>query len=388
MSIAEFTDPAFAAFVLDNEDADVAELLLGRTPPGIDARAAADQILARRKARAKVPAWLETPGVIFPSVHLVEQASSTLTARYKASLLSGQRLVDLTGGLGVDTLALAERFEVTTYVDRDPHAGACFAHNAALLSRRDIDVVTAEAGDYLNAQGGHAVYFVDPARRDAGRKGRYRFEDCDPNILDLLPRLRPDDELLVKASPMLDISEGIRALDGATDVHVLSVGNECRELLFRRGAALTGDPVIHVVELTSESDTYRFRRSEEQACPLTLAEIGRYLYDPAPGLRKAGAFKSIGRRFGLAKLAPNTHLYTADELVQGFPGRSFEVLADTTRPNRELTDRRANVISRNHPLSADGLKKRYRLRDGGERYLIGYRDRQQRARLAVARRVA
>lgn len=384
-------DAAFLEFVHEHRDADVTRLLLGKAPTGIDLRAAADQILARQKSRTKLPDWHGASDLVFPPPVSVEQASSRITADYKASLVEGPCIVDLSGGMGVDMLALARRFERAIYVERDPELCRRFAHNSALLADRSIEVVNASADQYVESFAGTATFFVDPARRDEVRNRIYRLEDCSPNVVALLPRLRARaDRVLVKASPMTDLAEGLRQLQPVREVHVVSVANECREVLFLIDFAFEGEPDICCVNFRGSRapEMFRFDFAAERSAAAGIADAGRYLYDPNTSIRKAGAFRTIAVAFGLARLAPSTHLYTSNDLIPGFPGRVFESEGEPVKDlRRMLPDGRANVVSRNHPMSADQLRARFRLKDGGDRYLIGYRDDHGRARLVVARRV-
>jgi hypothetical protein len=393
-------DADFQAFVRAHEGDDPARLLLGATPPGIDARAAAAQVESRRKARGKLPGWLARDGVVMPPPLSVEQASSEITAAYKASLVRGELLVDLSGGMGVDTLALAPNFRRSIYVEADAHLCRVFAHNAALLNQRPPEVVNATAEAFTADLCGRATFYVDPDRR-AGRRRVSGFADASPNVTALLERLRPRAErVLIKASPMVDLQEGMRELGDVREVHVVSLDEVCREVLFLLQPGVSGEPAIHCAALSrrrTEADTavptegpevFSFDLAAEQAAACEFAAPGRYLFDPNTAIRKAGAFKSVAARYGLAKLGPSTHLYTADEPVPGFPGRIFEVLGPGgKRPGRLLPDGRANVMARNHPLNADALRQRYRLRDGGEHWLIGFRDRQGKAQTLICRRV-
>jgi hypothetical protein len=380
---------AFLRFVHEHRGDDVTRLLLGKAPDGVDLRAAAAQIAARQKARTKLPDWYSAEGLLFPPPLSVEQASSQATAAYKARLVAGECLVDLAGGMGVDTLALASRFRRTVYVEQDPELCRCFAHNAARFGA-NVEVVNATAEAYVDGFRGRAVFYIDPARRDDARNRVFLFEDCRPNVPELLPQLRQIAErVLVKASPMLDVTEGIRQLAPVREVHVVAVANECKELLFLLDFDFAGEPTICCIDLGADppDDGFRFTLAAEHAAPVVLADPGHYLYDPNAAIRKAGAFRLIGQTFGLAKLAPNTHLYTSDSRIADFPGRVFEIEGDAGRnPRRALADGRANVIARNHPLGVDGLRRRFNLREGGERFLIGFRDRSGQARLVFARR--
>lgn len=384
-------DQDLIRFAREHEEADLTRLLLGQPPPGIDAKAAVEQIQSRRKARTKLPDWHRTAGIFFPPPLSVEQASSLATARYKAELLHGRHLVDLTGGMGVDVLALAARFRSATYVEADAHLCRVFAHNAPLLSEHPPTVVHADAESFVRDFTGTAAFFVDPARRDDARRRVFLFEDCRPDVLALLPRLRGKAQpLMIKASPMIDVSEAIRQLGAVREVHVVSVGGDCKEVLLLVDFAARDEPTICCVNLDERSGGQRFDFTfgEERAAAPPLADPGRYLYDPNTSIRKAGAFKSVALRYGLARLAPSTHLYTSDELIRDFPGRTFEIEAEAgKRTRRELPEGRASVISRNHPLSADRLRQRLRLKDGGAHWVIGFRDGRGRARAVIARRV-
>jgi len=395
-SDAALFEPVFLRFVYAHRQHDVSRLLLGRAPPGIDLRQAAEQITAWQKAKAKLPDWYAAADLVMPPPLSVEQASSQLTAEYKASLLSGDCLVDLCGGMGVDTLAFARRFARTIYVERESTLCRRFAHNAERLAERlgawPVEVINASAEAFVEGFAGEATFYVDPARRDAERQRVFLFEACSPDLTALLPRLQGRvRRVLVKASPMIDLAAGIASLGAVCAVHVVSVANECKEVLFLVEFGFAGTPEICCVNLRpgSPPETFRFDLSAERDAPVRWADVGRFLYDPNAAIRKAGAFRSIGAAFGLGKLAPSTHLYTADELVADFPGRVFEVEGEAVgQPRRLLPDGRANVVSRNHPLTADQLRARYRLRDGGERFLIGFRDAGGRPRLVIARRVA
>ncbi|MFM7120802.1 MAG: THUMP-like domain-containing protein, partial [Gammaproteobacteria bacterium] len=398
------TDPRFLpvqrAFVRAHRWSDPGRVRLGRAPEGVDLRLAAEQIMAWQKLREKAPAWIADADLVLPSARAVEQASSPRTAAYQAGLVSGRLLVDLSGGLGVDTLAFAQRFESVWHVERDPAISAAFAWNAPRLGGATVRVITASAASVLDQLPPDAVVYVDPARRDASDRRVDGFADASPDMTQLLPVLLARGHMvLIKAAPMLDLVAGLRALRQVRAVHVVSMGNVCRELLFlcdsgapdaAASERVLDDVPITCVELRDQLPPQPFvfsRRSERDAVPV-IGPVGAYVYDAHAAIRKAGAFRTVATAFGLVKLGPNTHLYTADTCIADFPGRTFAVRASVTGdPRPLLTDRRANVIERNHPLSAEALRDRYRLRDGGEDFVIGYRDADDRPRLLFAARV-
>ncbi|MDZ7668756.1 MAG: hypothetical protein U5Q16_04790 [Gammaproteobacteria bacterium] len=385
-------------FTRAHENEDPAALLLKGTPEGIDSRAAAEQIRSRQKARSKLPHWYAAQDIVFPPPLSMEQASSQVAAAYKVRLLEAdppadhEVLVDLTGGAGVDALAFSQAFPRVIYVERD--AGLCrvFAHNASRLTARPPEVVNDDAAAYLRGFRGQATFYLDPDRRDPARRRVFRFEDSSPDVVALLPLLRQRAQrVLVKASPMIDLSEAVRLLGDVREIHVVSISGDCREVLFLLDIAKPTQPTIRCVELDEAGTVYAFDfdPQAERTAQCTMGALERYLYDPGPAIRKAGAFRTVAERFGLNKLAPNTHLYTADRLVQNFPGRVFDVDPQTGKAlRRAMGGSAANVMVRNHPLSAEELKHRYRLRDGGERWLIGFRDAAGRAKVVAAHRVA
>lgn len=387
-----------AEFARTHENEDPSALMLKGAPEGIDARAAAAQIRSRQKARSKLPRWHAAEGIVFPPPLSMEQASSQIAAAYKVRLLEedppgdDEVLVDLTGGAGVDALAFADAFPGVIYVERDAELCRAFARNALRLTSRPPEVVNAEAETFLRDFRGRATFYLDPARRDPAQRRVFGFEDSSPDVVALLPLLRERARrVLVKASPMIDLSEAARLLGRVSAVHVVSIGGDCREVLFLLDFTASAQPAVRAIELDEGGTVYAFDFDprEERTAQCDMGTLERYLYDPGPAIRKAGAFKTVAGRFGLSKLAPNTHLYTADRLVADFPGRVFEVDSLTGKAlRRAMSGAAANVMVRNHPLSAEALKRRYKVRDGGERWLIGFRDVVGRAKVVAARRVA
>lgn len=373
------TSPVFTDFVKTHESEDVSRLLLSKQPDGIDLREAADQILSKRKAKSKLPLWSAQMGVVFPPPLSIEQSSSEAAAHYKKNLLKGDHLIDLTGGMGVDLLALSDQFSQATHVEIDPWLSEVFMHNAPLLSQNSITAMNISSEEFLVSYKGKATFFIDPARRDVDKKKVFLFGDCSPNVIEMLPEFKiKADKVLVKAAPMIDISLGMQQLEYVSEVHVVSVDNECKEVLFLLDFSAVIEPIIYCINLTKmHAEAFTFTQKEEKSETPNLGEVGKYLYEPNASIRKAGAFKSVASRFQLKKLAINTHLYTSDLLVSDFPGRVFEVLGsvDKKKIKRQFPDGRANVISKNHPLTPEQIKQKFKLKDGGEQFLIAFRDR-------------
>ena len=365
----------FIDFVKAHENEDTARLLLSAARyPSIDMPAAVQQIEGLRTAREKWPSLLTCGEYMYPPRLNREQSSSEPTARYKANILSTEccslhTVADLTGGMGIDTLAFARVAQHVDYVEHDPQLCALMEHN---LSALGVDNVTVHCADsikwLLSRQQVYDLLFVDPARRDSYGRKVAAFEDCAPNILEHAEMLRSCcRKLMVKASPMIDIDLACRQLGDVEEVHIVGVKGECKEVLFVCGEP-KGEPRI-------VCGTFVFTRNEEAAAVGCYCQrVGRYLYEPNATLMKGGPFKLIGQRYGLNLLGGNTHLYTADRRVEEFPGRVFEVLKELKLSRKEVAmaipDGKAHFVTRNYPVEAAALQRQLGLKEGGDHFVI------------------
>lgn len=382
---------AFTSYVKENENADVSQLILKGGTIAIDKKEAAQQILSRQKAKGKLPHWLSNENIVFPPPLSIEQSSSQLTAEYKKKLIKGNQIIDLTGGMGVDVITLSDQFQSATHVEIDAWLSEVFEHNSKILAETPITAVNDSAENFLKEFHGQATFFIDPARRDHSKKKVFLFEDCSPDVIALLPLLQQKaDHVLIKAAPMIDLSMGIKQLKYVSEVHVVSLHNECKEVLFLLDFGLMVQPLIHCVNIKAENtESFTFDFESEKEAKVQYGSAQKYLYEPNASIRKAGAFKSIAQHFDLSKIAPNTHLYTSTQLIQDFPGRVFEVLDEVHKKDVKghFTERKANVISKNHPLTAEQLKKKFGLKDGGDEFLIGFKNIENGTQLVVAKRL-
>ncbi|MDW3197240.1 MAG: class I SAM-dependent methyltransferase [Cytophagales bacterium] len=371
------------AFLQAHEHSDPNQLVLN--PPKKDypevsknIRLFVDQLISQKKAVKKLPSWKATPGLVYPPPLSLEQSSSEETATYKKELIRGKTLVDLTGGMGIDCMALSENFEETHYVEKNPDLCAVFIHNAKQLGKEAIHVNHTEASDFLarrKAQAGTCFYF-DPARRGENNSKVFKLTDCEPDASQLVPRiLEKGATSLIKTSPMLDVDLALSELTNVKEVHLVAVKNELKEVLYLIQPDWEEEPSMIAVNLARDKQEFNFRKSEEANADSTIGSVQNWLYEPNVAVMKAGAYKLIGQQFGLTKLDVNSHLYTSKELVPGFPGRIFEVIEEMTKSNLKklLPDQKANIITRNYPLTPDQLKKKYKLKDGGEYFVIGMR---------------
>lgn len=343
------------------------------------------QIEGRERTADKLPTFASIPDWWYPVRLSCEQCSSELTARYKASLLSPlalgegkeERLLDLTGGYGVDTYFLSEQFTHTDYVEQNEELCRIAAHNFALSQKSKVErqklsiaIHNTTAEDFLLSspcgEAGWGLIFLDPARRDSHGSKVFRIEDCTPNVVELLPTLLAHSKrLLIKLSPMLDLTQAVTSLSQVNwDIHIVAIKNEVKEVLLLSG----GTGQITTINLAQKDQAFVFTREEEQHCGLDIRDgkLANYLYEPNAAILKAGAYKLVAQRFGLHKLDVNTHLYTSLQFIENFPGRVWRI---TEKQNLK----QANVLTRNYPLTPEQLKKKLHLRDGGTAFVIGCR---------------
>jgi protein-L-isoaspartate O-methyltransferase len=379
--------PAELKYITDNALTDPARLMLqaGRHPD-LPVAALVQQIQARQKARYKLPTWYQHPQIRYPANLSVEQSSSEKTAAYKAGLVRGHTLVDLTGGFGIDSFFFARHFQTVCYVERQAELEALAQYNAQVLGAGNIQFYHAQAREFLDAFPGPAdVIYLDPARRDQANKKVHLLADCEPDILTLLPLLlRNSQQVLLKTSPMLDIHLAVQQLGSVQQVHVVAVENECKEVLYLLGAAAPAHPPVKAINLSGEGQqqAFTFDQPGEDQAQVVYGEPQAFLYEPNAAILKAGGFKSLAQQFGLTKLHRNSHLYTSEAVVPEFPGRIFRRLATCRYQKKELLahlpDKKANITVRNFPDSVAQIRAKTGLKEGGYRYLLATTDVNQK----------
>lgn len=373
-------------FVKEHREEDVRTLALqARRDGDIDLPWALDQIQGWQTARRKLPSWAAIEGIIYPPHLSMEQCSSEATARYKCQIVdslpagSHETLIDLTGGFGVDFSYLATRAKRAVYVERQEHLCEVARHNFGLLGLEHTDVINAQAEDTLrdlHTDRATTIIYLDPARRDSNSARTYAIADCVPNVLELQDvLLERANHILIKLSPMLDWHKAVSDLGGhVAEVHIVSAGNECKELLMLLSTGHNGDPTIHCI---NDDQSLTFSPSRD-AQPLLIADDDHAacLYEPNASVMKAGCFEVLTGRYPVKALAADSHLFVSDDVIRDFPGRGFAIDAVTTMNKKELARAlagvtRANVATRNFPMTAQQLRQRLGLKDGGECYIFG-----------------
>jgi hypothetical protein len=378
--ILSLTDTELA-FIEEHFHDDINQLILrSNSFKGIDVKKLANQIQARQKALKKLPNWSSQPKLLFPPALSVEQSSSEATALFKSSLVSGKKLIDITGGMGVDCYYMSKGFETATYFELQKEVAATAAYNFNILNANKIKVCNADSLITIEKDNLQADWiYADPARRDNNKDKVVRLADCTPDVvsnLELLQNAAP--HILIKTSPLLDINLAVRELRNVKSVYVVGYDQECKELLFhidREHHSEHYDLKVRIINAAGNAEQLLdFDKSEEQSASINYSYPLAYLYEPHAAVLKSGAFKLLGQRYGVSKLAPSSHLYTSQEKVANFPGRTFEITGyckpDGTEIQQLIGQNKANLTLRNFPAKIQDLRKKWRLNEGGEFYLF------------------
>ncbi len=380
-----------AEFIREYRERDIRQLALQANRfPDVDMPYALDQIQGWQIARRKLPKWAACDGVIFPPHLSMEQCSSEPTAQYKLNLAMewasrvghASRMTDLTGGFGVDFSFTSCAFAAATYVERNEQLCHIVEHNLPLLGLNNATVVCADAVEYLSTVEPQTMLFLDPARRDEHGAKTVMLADCTPDVVQLLPKLLEKSRFtMLKLSPMLDWHKAVDDLQGTVrEVHIVSVGGECKELLLVLSTVVESELKVYCADLSTASDTsslfvYTPGSSATVANSTFKIQHSTFLHEPNASIMKAGCFDELAAAYGVSPVSRNSHLFLSDEPVEDFPGRSFVVERVTTMNKGELRKalagiEKANIATRNFPLTVAELRKRLKIKDGGDVYIF------------------
>ena len=385
-------------FISQHANDDVRCLALQKAKyPDVDMNYALDQIAGRQKARHKLPSWATIDGVVYPPHLSMEQCSSEFTANYKAQLvrdlvrsrkdslpIDSLLLVDLTAGFGVDFTMMAKALsedglssdEKMVCVERQENLCNILRHNLSIMEINQTEVICGDGVGYLHGLNHACVVFLDPARRDVHGGRTFAISDCTPDVLSIQRELmEKSDFVILKLSPMLDIHATVEALriDNVRSIHVVSVANECKELLVVLSKKQGESPQIHCV-----NDAFTFSCPFQDNTPLSVTQQineGLYLYEPNASLMKTRCFGLLCQKYGVESIGVNSHLFVSSRLIDDFPGRKFRIIAISSLNKKDLKNHlqgiaNANITTRNFPLSVQDLRKRLKLRDGGNTYIF------------------
>lgn len=397
-------------FVRRHADDDVRKLALQGTRDGeVDLPMALQQIAGWQTARRKLPSWAAVEGIVYPPHLNMEQCSSERTARYKAQIVGrGDIFVDLTGGFGIDFYWLSQGFQQRIYVEQNEALCTLADHNFRQLGHACM-VKCSTAAAFLQTLTHADLIFLDPARRNEHGGRTYGIVDCTPNVLEMLPLLlQKSDRVLLKLSPMLDWQAAVTELQFVSEVHILSTDNECKELLLLLEPSAEPRSVEDCLVVCVNNDQVFKVNAKEQGRDLlqvksgfTSSKTGVYfkqnqeplfLYEPNASIMKAGCFSVLEQRFPVSQVAPNSHLFLSSDEIGDFPGRRFQIQAISSLNKKELSSvlaplERANMTVRNFPMTVDQLRKKLKLKDGGDIYIFATTTADGQHRLFICRKI-
>ena len=383
---------ATLAFIRSHANDDVRQLALqGKKNPEVEMTYALDQIAGRQKARVKIPSWAANDGIVYPPHLSMEQCSSEATARYKAQIAGkGKRIVDLTAGFGVDMAFMSTNFAEAVHVEQQEALCAISSANYTCLGLHHIHVVCCDGVAYLHQLEQADVIFIDPARRNEHGGRTYGISDCTPNVLEIIDEmLEKATRVIIKLSPMLDWQKAVSDVGNVSEVHIVSVGNECKELLLvveRKASNLK-------VFCVNDGQVFSYTSNDETGSFCQAPSSPQYLYEPNASVMKAGCFQLIAQRFGISQPDKNSHLFLSEQIIPDFPGRGFAIERICTMNKRELKTglagiTQANIAVRNFPLSVADLRKRLKLKDGGDVYIFATTSAEKGHLLLVCRKIS
>ncbi len=363
------------SFINKNLNEEPTRLILKGSPfPQVNIQEIVEQIISKKKCEKKLSVWFHTKSIYYPNKLNIEQTSSEITAKYKAELVSGNSLIDITGGFGVDCFYFSKKIKNVTHCEIESNLSQIVQYNYKILQIDNIRTIPQNGLDYLDKI--HQKYdwiYVDPSRRSDVKGKVFLLEDCLPNIPNNLDHLfQFTDNALLKTSPLLDISASIKALIHTKEIHVVAINNEVKELLFLLQKNYIEEINIRTVNLKKETSEL-FESSLNQDSKASYALPSNYLYEPNAAILKAGLFREISSQLNIDKLHVNSHLYTSIDLIE-FPGRRFRIVQSTFFDKKKLLkivpSRKANITTRNFPQTVVQIRKKTGLKDGGNVYLF------------------
>ena len=366
--------PEIQKFITTNIGADSSKLALQKNPfPEVNWIAILNQIAAKTKAKEKLPTFFKTENIIYPSKISVEQTSSEKTALYKASIVSGYTLIDLTGGFGVDDLYFSKIMKNVIHCEIDEELSKLVQHNFEVLGIQNIQCELGDSSIYLDkTQTKFDWIYIDPSRRNDTKGKVFMLKDCLPNVPELLPfYFTKSDKILIKTSPILDISAGLLELSNVKCIHIVAVDNEVKELIWELSKSFIGTTSIKTVNSTNDKkEEFGFELNSNTTFP-NYGLPKKYLYEPNSAIMKSGGLDEIGIQYHLEKLHQHSHLYTSGDKID-FPGRVFEIQEAISYAKSEmksfLENKKANITTRNFPDSVEEIRKKWKIKEGGNLY--------------------
>jgi len=370
----DILDPKIQEFIDLNIGVSISKLALQKNPfPTVEWISILNQIAAKAKAKDKLPTWFSATNIIYPSKISVEQTSSEITALHKASIVSGENLIDLTGGFGVDDYFFSKKIKNIVHCEINTELSEIVQHNFSHLNNNNITCYAGDSNETLSKLKTKWDWiYIDPSRRNDTKGKVFMLKDCLPNVPENLDfYFEKTNSILIKTAPILDISAGINELSHIKAIHIVAVENEVKELLWELEKNYHGNIVIKTVNLTKEkTETFEFNLDESQL-QSNFGLPQKFLYEPNSAIMKSGGFDQVGLVYKLDKLQKHSHLYTSDKLIS-FPGRIFEIDKCISYNKNEmkhyLENQKANITTRNFTDSVENIRKKWNIKDGGNLY--------------------
>lgn len=363
-------------FISENINSDTTSLLLQKTSfSSEEIKIIIEQIEAKKRCIKKLSTWFNTESIYYPNKLNIEQTSSETTASYKANLIEGHSIIDLTGGFGVDCFYFSKRFKSVTHCEINESLSNIVKHNYKKLKVDTIDTIPTNGIDYLIENNKRFDWiYIDPSRRHDSKGKVFFLNDCLPNVplhLDLL--FSRSNNIMIKTSPLLDLSIGINELKHVKNIHIIAVNNEVKELLWVLENNFEDQITIETINIKKEKNEYfSFSLEDEKISDSKYSLPLSYLYEPNASILKSGAFHSISNKLTVFKLHKHSHLYTSEDNIN-FPGRTFKIeniLSYSKRALKKLGITKANITTRNFPESVQQIRKKFNIKDGGDVYLF------------------
>lgn len=374
MNFLSILQPEIQQFINENSGIDVSKLALQKNPfPDVNWQDILNQISAKSKAKSKLPTWFNTKNILFPSKISVEQTSSEITAMYKSRIVSGNSLIDLTGGFGVDDFYFSKKVKKVIHCEINEELSQLVAHNFKVLNQNNIECICGDSFEILKKLNQKFDWiYIDPSRRSDVKGKVFMLKDCLPNVPELLDNyFMFSDTILIKTAPILDISAGLSELKNVKNIHIIAINNEVKEILWEIKKDCNDVVIIKTINFNKDiEDKFEFEITKNQVdCKISLPK--KYLYEPNATILKSGGFNQVGLQFGLEKLHQHSHLYTSDEKVN-FPGRIFEIKQlfeySKSEMKHHLENKKTNITIRNFPETVENIRKKWKIKEGGNDY--------------------
>ncbi|MCC9065932.1 THUMP-like domain-containing protein [Flavobacterium piscisymbiosum] len=388
-------DKNIQEFITQNSGAPITKLALQKNPfPETEWILILNQIEAKSKAKDKLPTWFITENIIYPSKISVEQTSSEKTAAYKASLISGKSLIDLTGGFGVDDYYFAKNFKVVAHCEINEDLSAIVKHNFTQLEVKNCFCYADDSANILNeAENGFKWdwIYIDPSRRNDAKGKVFMLKDCLPNVPELLDfYFEKSNSILIKTAPLLDISAGLSELKFVKNIHIIALENEVKELLFEIHNHYKGEISIKTANILKDKiETFEFILGDDTIfASYHLPQ--KHLYEPNSAIMKSGGFDEVSAFYDIHKLHKHSHLYTSEKLID-FPGRTFEIEKvipySKNEMKTELANQQANITTRNFPDTVENIRKKWKIKNGGNLYCFFTTDKNDNKIVLICRKI-